>query len=122
MNEPNHGPVLALEKITRTFHQGDKTLEVLKCVDLILQRGEIVALVGQSGSGKSTLLNMITGIDHPSQGRMVIRGTDIEKEILRYASKSDADAIFLNSDDRLGEKKLDILRHAPTPIMIVPVV
>ena len=48
--------------------------------------------------------------------------SDIEKEILRYASKNDADAIFLNADDRLGERKLDILRHAPTPIMIVPAV
>lgn len=54
--------------------------------------------------------------------RTVVRGSDIEKEILRYASKNDADAIFLNVDDKLGERKLDILRHAPTPVMIVPTV
>ena len=46
-------------------------------MDLSLQKGEFVAIVGKSGSGKSTLLNMITGIDHPSSGKVVIGGTDI---------------------------------------------
>ena len=46
-------------------------------VDLTIYRGEFVSIVGKSGSGKSTLLNMITGIDHPTQGRVVIGGTDI---------------------------------------------
>src|SRR6185369_14182002 len=50
---------------------------VLKGIDLTLSTGEFVAIVGKSGSGKSTLLNMITGIDHPSAGQVVINGTNI---------------------------------------------
>ncbi len=74
MNDPNHGPVLALDKITRTFHQGDKTLEVLKGVDLVLQPGEIVALVGQSGSGKSTLLHITGLLERPDGGEIRLEG------------------------------------------------
>ncbi len=48
-----------------------------KGIDLTLQRGEFVAIVGKSGSGKSTLLNMMTGIDHPTGGQVVINGQNI---------------------------------------------
>ena len=74
MNEANNGPILALDKITRTFHQGDKTLEVLKGVDLVLQPGEIVALVGQSGSGKSTLLHITGLLERPDGGEIRLEG------------------------------------------------
>ncbi|MGE5463261.1 MAG: ATP-binding cassette domain-containing protein, partial [Syntrophothermus sp.] len=50
---------------------------VLKGVDLTINRGQFVSIVGKSGSGKSTLLNMVTGIDHPTSGKVVIGGTDI---------------------------------------------
>jgi ABC-type lipoprotein export system ATPase subunit len=49
----------------------------LKGIDLTIERGEFVSIVGKSGSGKSTLLNMITGIDHPTSGQMIVGGTDI---------------------------------------------
>ena len=52
--------------------------------------------------------------------RAVIHGTDVQREIIRYASKTNADIIFLNMDQQLGEKKIDIVRHAPTPVMVVP--
>lgn len=74
MNEANNGPILALDKITRTFHQGDKTLEVLKGVDLVLEPGEIVALVGQSGSGKSTLLHITGLLERPDGGEIRLEG------------------------------------------------
>ena len=54
---------------------GDAT--VLKGINLTLRQGEFVAIVGKSGSGKSTLLNMITGIDHPTSGEVVVGGTHI---------------------------------------------
>ena len=44
---------------------------------MAIKRGEFVSIVGKSGSGKSTLLNMVTGIDHPSDGQVVVNGTDI---------------------------------------------
>jgi putative ABC transport system ATP-binding protein len=49
----------------------------LKGIDLTLRQGEFVAIIGKSGSGKSTLLNMITGIDHPTSGEVVVGGTHI---------------------------------------------
>jgi nucleotide-binding universal stress UspA family protein len=50
----------------------------------------------------------------------VVRGSDAQREILRYATKLDADAIFLNAAATPGEGKLDIIRHAPVPVMITP--
>ena len=74
MSEPNNEPILALDGIVRTFHQGDRTLEVLKGVDLVLQPGEIVALVGQSGSGKSTLLHIAGLLERPDGGEIRLEG------------------------------------------------
>jgi ABC-type lipoprotein export system ATPase subunit len=69
--------MVQLQKVVKTFKNAAGEFTVLKGVDLVLQRGEFVAIVGKSGSGKSTLLNMVTGIDHPTSGKVVIGGTDI---------------------------------------------
>ena len=69
--------IIQLQKVVKTFKNAAGEFTVLKGVDLTLKKGEFVAIVGKSGSGKSTLLNMITGIDHPSSGQVVIGGTDI---------------------------------------------
>ena len=74
MTDNNDGPVLALDGIVRTFHQGDRTLEVLKGVDLMLAPGEIVALVGQSGAGKSTLLHIAGLLERPDGGEIRLNG------------------------------------------------
>jgi nucleotide-binding universal stress UspA family protein len=50
----------------------------------------------------------------------ILHGSDVQREIVRYATKTDADAIFLNSASDPSERKLDIIRHAPVPVMIVP--
>jgi putative ABC transport system ATP-binding protein len=69
--------IIDMHSIIKTFKNEAGEVTVLKGIDLTINRGEFVSIVGKSGSGKSTLLNMITGIDHPTQGRMVINGTDI---------------------------------------------
>ena len=74
MTDNRNGPVLALDGIVRTFHQGDRTLNVLKGVALALQPGEIVALVGQSGSGKSTLLHIAGLLETPDAGEIRLDG------------------------------------------------
>jgi ABC-type lipoprotein export system ATPase subunit len=68
---------IQLQKVVKTFKNAAGEFRVLKGIDLTMQRGEFVAIVGKSGSGKSTLLNMITGIDHPTGGKVIINGTDI---------------------------------------------
>jgi putative ABC transport system ATP-binding protein len=69
--------IIDMHGIVKTFKNEAGEVTVLKGIDLTINRGEFVSIVGKSGSGKSTLLNMITGIDHPTQGRMIISGTDI---------------------------------------------
>jgi len=69
--------VIQMQKVVKTFKNAAGEFTVLKGIDLTLMRGEFVAIVGKSGSGKSTLLNMITGIDHPTGGKVVINGANI---------------------------------------------
>lgn len=80
---PNPSPngkgesMIEMRNIVKTFKNAAGEFIVLKGIDLIIKRGEFVSIVGKSGSGKSTLLNMITGIDHPTSGKVVIGGIDI---------------------------------------------
>ncbi|MFT3893628.1 MAG: ATP-binding cassette domain-containing protein [Anaerolineales bacterium] len=69
--------MIDMHGIVKKFKNAAGEFTVLKGVDLTINKGEFVSIVGKSGSGKSTLLNMITGIDHPTEGRVVIGGTDI---------------------------------------------
>ncbi len=68
---------LKLEKLAKQYQEGNRDHTVLDDVDLRVQAGEVVALVGRSGSGKSTLLNLISGIDEPSRGRVLIKDTEV---------------------------------------------
>ena len=69
--------MIEMRGIEKTYRNAAGEFPVLKGLDLTIGHGEFVSIVGKSGSGKSTLLNMITGIDHPTGGRVVIGGTDI---------------------------------------------
>lgn len=71
------GPMIDMHDVVKIFRNAAGEFIVLKGIDLTIQRGEFVSIVGKSGSGKSTLLNMITGIDHPTGGQVLIGGTDI---------------------------------------------
>ncbi|WNJ97536.1 MacB family efflux pump subunit [Vibrio ruber] len=68
--------LLHLSGVSRTFPAGEQTLTVLKDIDLTIERGEMVAIVGASGSGKSTLMNILGCLDKPSQGNYLINGQD----------------------------------------------
>jgi len=68
-----------LRKTYRTGKTGELEFEALKGVDLDIEEGQLVAIVGPSGSGKSTMLNMITGIDRPSSGSVTIAGDRIDQ-------------------------------------------
>ncbi len=65
---------LSLHQITKSFGQGDSRVEVLKGIDLSIEKGEFCVLLGPSGSGKSTLLNIIGGIDRADGGQISIHG------------------------------------------------
>ena len=65
---------LEIKQIKKAFGQGESRVEVLRGIDLSLERGEFCVLLGPSGSGKSTLLNIIGGIDSADSGEIVIGG------------------------------------------------
>jgi ABC-type lipoprotein export system ATPase subunit len=69
--------MIQLHGVVKQFSNAAGVFTILKGVDLTIHRGEFVSIVGKSGSGKSTLLNMVTGIDHPTKGQVVVNGTDI---------------------------------------------
>ncbi|AJC19705.1 MacB family efflux pump subunit [Pandoraea pulmonicola] len=70
-------PLLRLTGISRTFGEGVGAVTVLRDVELVIRRGEMVAIMGPSGSGKSTLMNVLGCLDRPSTGRYEIDGQDV---------------------------------------------
>lgn len=79
---------LEISDLKKSFGQGDSRVQVLKEIDLNVEKGEICVLLGPSGSGKSTLLNIIGGIDSPDSGSVSIHGEKMmdmtEKRLTRY--------------------------------------
>jgi putative ABC transport system ATP-binding protein len=70
-------PILEVTNLTKTITGGGHRVEILRGIDLLVPRGQYVAILGPSGSGKSTLLGLIAGLDSPTTGRIVIDGQDI---------------------------------------------
>jgi len=73
----NKDRLVRLEDVIKRYPAGDRKITVLNGINLEISPGEFVAIVGASGNGKSTLLNMITGIDHPSEGEVIVGGVTI---------------------------------------------
>jgi len=69
--------MIELSGVSKTYPSAGRGLTALQGIDLRFGCGEYAAIVGRSGSGKTTLLNMLTGIDHPSSGRVLINDTDV---------------------------------------------
>jgi D-methionine transport system ATP-binding protein len=69
---PDADPVAVLEHVTKRYG----TTSALDAVNLRIERGEIIGIVGESGAGKSTLLGLLDAVDHPTSGRVLIEGTD----------------------------------------------
>lgn len=72
-------PVFRAQGLTKTYHMGDVQVRALRGVDLALERGELVVVLGPSGSGKSTLLNILGGLDVPSSGQVFYGGEDLSR-------------------------------------------
>ncbi len=73
----DRGPSIELIGVSKSYREGDRSLEVLTEASAAIQAGERVAILGPSGSGKSTLLNLISGIDQPEGGQVRVGGIDL---------------------------------------------
>ncbi|WP_382320431.1 MacB family efflux pump subunit [Hydrogenophaga sp. UC242_53] len=72
-------PLIDLSGITKTYHNGDLSVEVLHGIDLKIYPGELVGIMGASGSGKSTLMNILGCLDKPTTGRYLFMGRDVSE-------------------------------------------
>lgn len=73
----NGQSIVQIKDVIKRFPVGESEVTILKGVSLDIIPGEFVTIVGPSGNGKSTLLNMITGIDHPSEGQVIVTGQSV---------------------------------------------
>ncbi len=84
--------MIRAENLVKIYKTTDVEVMALAGLDLTVDRGELMAVIGNSGSGKSTLLNMIGGLDRPTMGRLIVDGKDLfklnEKELVEYKRKS----------------------------------
>lgn len=85
------GVLIKLENVWKTYQMGEVSLDVLKGINLEVNQGEFVAIVGPSGSGKSTMMNQVGVLDTPTKGRVFLEGTDIstlrESELAQLRGK-----------------------------------
>ena len=79
MAAKDSSPVVRLRDVTKAYGTGAAKAQVLRGVSFDIDKGELIALVGQSGSGKSTLLNIIGGLDRPDAGEVEVMGIDTQK-------------------------------------------
>ena len=69
--------ILVTEELRKYYRLGDATVRALDGINLMVEQGEFIAIVGRSGSGKSTLLHMLGGLDVPTSGKVIVEGRDI---------------------------------------------
>ena len=78
--QQGHGePIVVVENVYKEFHRDAITIPVLLGINLQLNQGDYLALMGPSGSGKSTLLNLVAGLDRPTSGKVTVCGQSLEK-------------------------------------------
>src|SRR5205809_3056943 len=70
-------PLIEVQNLSKSYHRDSLDIPVLRNITLEVAEGEFVAFMGPSGSGKTTLLNLIAGIDKPTQGKILVAGTDV---------------------------------------------
>jgi putative ABC transport system ATP-binding protein len=77
--QPRAAPLIEIEAVTKLYRMGAVEVQALKGVDLRVEAGEFVAIMGASGSGKTTLMNVIGCLDLPSGGRYLLEGVDVRQ-------------------------------------------
>ena len=114
----NSSSILNCRQLTKRYDQGGLDVEVLRGVDLNIEKGERVAIMGASGSGKSTLLHLLGGLEKASGGEVILDGVDINKvsaaKLAKLRNKSLG--FIYQSHHLLGE--FTVLENVAMPLLI----
>src|SRR6267142_1513560 len=70
-------PLIQLEGITKTYDSGENAVQALRGIDVAIERGEFLSIIGPSGSGKSTLMHILGCLDSPTSGQYWLDGADV---------------------------------------------
>ncbi len=88
----NNENIIYCENLIKIYKTDETEVVALQGLDLMINQGEMMAIIGNSGSGKSTLMNMIGGLDRASAGKLIVDGKDLfkikEKELVEYKRDS----------------------------------
>ncbi len=95
--------LVQLEEVIKVYRESDVETIALRGLDLSIEEGDSVAIMGRSGSGKSTLLNLISGSDRPTAGRVLVDGTDVGRadEVARAQLRGKVMGIIFQSQNLL---------------------
>lgn len=118
IGNPGAENVIELEKIEKTYIIGESEVAILKGIDLKIEEGEFVALMGPSGSGKSTLMNIIGCLDRPTRGRFLLLGQDISQtseEELARVRREELGFIF-QTFNLIG--RISVLKNVEVPMIL----
>ena len=92
VNEIMSRPMIECDNLVKIYKTKDIEVLALQGLDIRIDQGELMAIIGNSGSGKSTFLNMIGGLDRPSAGRLIVDGKDLfklnEQELVEYKRRT----------------------------------
>lgn len=110
--------VIELEEIRKTYRIGSSEYPVLKGINLLVEAGEFIALMGPSGSGKSTLLNIVGCLDRPTSGHFMLLGQDISQtsdDELARLRREELGFIF-QTFNLIG--RISVLKNVEVPLML----
>jgi lipoprotein-releasing system ATP-binding protein len=107
--------ILAARQLRKTYRIGKRKVEVLRGLDLTVQRGEVVVIVGASGAGKSTLLHLLGGLDRPSDGEILFEDQPLKK-LNRTRWRNERVGFVFQSYNLLPE--LDALENVCVPALV----
>ena len=110
--------LIELKDIQKTYRIGDSEYPVLKGIDLKIESGEFIALMGPSGSGKSTLLNIVGCLDRPTSGRFKLLGQDVSRtsdDELARLRREELGFIF-QTFNLIG--RISVLKNVEVPMML----
>jgi len=109
-----------MRRIIVPVHFEQKSHSALELAARVGSEIHLVTVCDDEQRTSATELLRSLAANLPNAVTNVVKGSDAQREIVRYATKADADAIFLNADTAPSEGKLDVIRNAPVPVMVVP--